>query len=137
MIDITDNYKNEQKMLKALEKIKNDIQRRRQMLQQQDKANSWVCKKCKCRFLKPTGLNIDNTYNSWNYVLPNDIDIIIKRGRIQTFSEWTFSGYDYYEAEVADISIKCPCCGEEEWQYGQRLSIGKRVDSKDSWQKIE
>ena len=28
MIDITDNYKNEQKMLKALEKIKNDIQKK-------------------------------------------------------------------------------------------------------------
>ena len=28
MNDITDNYKNEQKMLKALEKIKNDIQKK-------------------------------------------------------------------------------------------------------------
>lgn len=132
MKDITDNYKNEQKMLKTLEKIKNDIQKKVDALAA-DKANSWVCKKCNHRFLKPTGLNINNAYNSWNYVLPDDKDIIIKRGRTQTFSEWTFSGYDYYEAEVADVSIKCPCCGEEEWQYGQRLSVGKRVDSRDSW----
>lgn len=39
MNDITDNYKNEQKMLKALEKIKKDIQKKIDALAA-DKANS-------------------------------------------------------------------------------------------------
>lgn len=131
MEDVTEALKKEQKYIKALTKIKNEIQSKVETLEN-EKKNSWVCKKCKHRFLKPVRLDKKNAGNYF-IIPPSDADIILKNKHTEVYSEWTTSGYDYYNASAVDIFIKCPHCGHEEKQYTQRLEQGQWVDSKDSW----
>lgn len=130
MVDVTEEIKKDQYLLKQLKKVQEAIKKQEEKIINARK-EFWTCSCCKHRFTKPRNLDKNNQASFWKIPLDKDIEFVPKGTKM--FSEWTISGYDFYEAKVSDVYIVCPNCGARKKQYTQRMEEGVYKDSKDSW----